>query len=200
MNHGVKAPSLRSSQGSVMVQVLIAAAVSILVVLAIAQMSVQMARFESHSQVKLTLFEIRNNLLSTLLNDVAWTNTINHADNTAAVKAVCLTETNGDTPPAIDCSGAGGALTLVDGSNVVEIAAVAPTSGFTRRGEVCNTFNAVNGNSQCPIHIDVRWDTECSAPCNMRVPPLKVSVQFRYNDPDSMSRINPNNINFMLRR
>lgn len=191
----------RSDRGSVLVQVLITAAIAMIVVLVLGEMSVMMNRFVSHSQTKLSLFELRNNILSVVLSDPAWQKTIAHADNTAdANKLLCLSGTNGVTPPPIDCSGINEELTLVDGSNVVVVQKGTPTSGFTRQGAPCNSFDATTGNSNCPIHLEVRWQTDCVSPCNQQAPPLKILVSFQYKDPNSTFSINTDSLNFVIRR
>jgi hypothetical protein len=191
----------QSQRGSILIQVLIASGLALVVVLIIGQMTLMMQKFVTQAQVKLTLFEIRNNLLSTIVSDTAWKNTTQHPDNkTNPNQTLCLTGTNGDTPPPVDCSGISVPLTLVDGSNAVVLSKTNLTAGYTRLGAVCNAFDATNGNSACPIRVQAQWATECVSPCNMRAPPLKISISFQYNDPNAPFPINTDNLNFVLRR
>lgn len=193
--------SLGSERGSVLVQVLVTAAIAMFVVLVLGQMTVMMNRFVSHSQTKLSMFELRNNILSVVLSDAAWQKTIAHSDNTGNPnRLVCLAGTNGDTPPPVDCSGINEELTLVDGSDAVVIKKATPTGGFTRQGAPCTAFDSTTGNSNCPIHLEVRWQTDCVSPCNMRAPPLKINVSFQYKDPNGTFSINTENLNFVIRR
>jgi hypothetical protein len=192
---------LKSSRGSIMIQLLVASALSIVVVLILAQITALMHRQINYAQTKMSLFEIRNNLLTTVLSEAAWKNTIqNPLNRTDLNAATCLSGTNGDVPPLVDCSPFKLPLTIVDSSNIVQLKASAPTEGLTRGGAPCNGFDLAVGNPSCPIHVSAQWETDCVSPCNMRAPPLKVSVTFQYNDPNSSVVINTKLLNFVLRR
>jgi type II secretory pathway pseudopilin PulG len=44
------------------------------------------------------------------------------------------------------------------------------TSGFDTQGQICNTFDAANGNDACPIKVSLVWSLADCAPANATCP------------------------------
>lgn len=189
---------IKSQQGSLILQVLMASAIAMFIVYGISELTVKMSASQAQMGRKMGLMELRNEMITLLTSDTAWNKTVTHAFNASQTSSVCLSGTNGDSGTFIDCQGAAGDLLVVDSSDKIILDATSTSSGFSPKGVLCNTFNATTPNTGCPTRITARWVVDCASACLVRSPPLKIEVRFEHNYPNAV--INTNNLNFVLRR
>ena len=58
-----------------------------------------------------------------------------------------------------------------------------PTQGIGLDGKSCTTYDDVNGNPGCPIKVDIKWQPTCGAIPGCIDPPYIVEVKFKYRIP-----------------
>ena len=137
----------------------------------------------------LSLQVIRANVINAIRDDQAWYNTSQDVNNAAMA---CL---RGGT----DCAGQGGDIVLRDSANNILYDARMPTSGFDGQGVQCSGYDDVNGNYQCPIHLNLTWQSICnSSPCVN--PTIVVTAQFKVMTSEGIVTLNMNRFSFTLTR
>jgi hypothetical protein len=94
---------------------------------------------------------IHDNLVSIIANTDAWEFT---QKNNSAFDCINTRQS---------CTGLGGPFVLSDASQKPFSDYTDPKLGFTLSGEVCHTFDAVNGNDDCPFKVDMKWLPDCLA-------------------------------------
>lgn len=121
----------------------------------------QLTKIKANSQLYTNVNLAKRNLTSMLQNNTAWINTINGNGS----EFDCLKNITGsltDTGCEIKNAAAGYPFVIYDDSNGVFFDAVnSATAGFDNKGDVCNTFDNVNGNPGCPYRASVRWRPLC---------------------------------------
>lgn len=121
----------------------------------------QLTKIKANSQLYTNVNLAKRNLTSILQNNTAWINTINGN----GTEFDCLKNITGaltDTGCEVKNVAGGYPFVIYDDSNGVYYDALnSATTGFDNKGEVCNTFDSVNGNPGCPYRATVRWRPLC---------------------------------------
>lgn len=114
-----------------------------------------------NSQLYMNVNLAKRNLLSILQNNTAWVYTINGN----GTEFDCLKNITGAlSDPGCETKNlaAGYPFIIRNDSDAVYYDPIgSPTAGFDNNGEVCNTFDATNGNPGCPYRASVRWRPLC---------------------------------------
>lgn len=135
---------------------------------------------------------VRRNFVTYIQHGYAWVYTINDPSNTSMA---CLVT-------GANCPLGANAFQLRDPANQVVFNSLNPAEGFTRDGQLCNSFDPVNGNNFCPIRVDLTWAPIC-APGVLCVNPLvKVEGKMSYKPAtaDQTVAFNPANYSFEVVR
>ena len=122
----------------------------------------------------------------------AWQQTVANAANTPYL--ACLRNST------TDCAGQGGAFLLYNSVGNLVYDATAGTNGFMSNGQACTGFDSVNGNNNCPFHLQLTWTPECPASGTCYSPVATVKGHFVFK-PASVSRtiaINSQNYDFQV--
>lgn len=134
---------------------------------------------------------MRRNLLTIIQNDEAWQNTVNDTANTSLA---CLK--NHTT-----CTGAGGPFRVMNSQNVLVYDALSsPSTGMTVDGQTCSTFDATNGNDQCPLRLDLSWTAVCSGTCMVPQVQITGTATFKPRSKEREIAYNASNYSFKLIR
>lgn len=196
-------------RGMTLVEVLIAAAVSAVIVSAsmsilspVTQLKMQL---DSDTGLNLVLTQMRD----CIMNDTAWTNTVNSNPTSMA----CLNQSGTITPSPCQPSqltpielmsqfrpaGSGNPVDCVGGQDLSNPQAryntLNASDGFTMGGAVCHTFNGAQGqgNVNCPFHLDMLWEALCpQAPAPCTNPLVHVVGTMHYNSALSTTHYVPN--------
>lgn len=192
--------------GMTLVEVLIAAAVTAVIVAAsmsmlspVMQLKKQLA---SDTGLNLVLTQVRD----CIMNDTAWTNTV----TANATSMACLNPTLSGAPcqpgqltpfelmsqfrptsgQIVDCVGG------QDVSNSqARYNTLSASDGFTMDGAVCHAYNGAQGqgNASCPFHLDMAWEALCPpAPTPCTNPMVHVVGNMHYNSALSGPHYVPN--------
>lgn len=135
-------------------------------------------KIQQHLDLQNTISQLQTAMINTINDNNSWQNTINDNINNASMACIANENCGSISPTAF-------VLWTAQSSNYNEILnalydARTPSSGFDLKGNRCNTFDATNGNSACPIRFDMTWATSgCSpAPCRPVVV-IKMNVSFK---------------------
>ena len=150
----------------------------------------QFGTVSNAATVTQTAITLRSHIWTAIQNEKAWEKTV--AD-TANASFNCLRT-------ATTCLDATGPLVLRDSMNGVVYDSTVPTNGFKIGGALCNTYDDLDGNDQCPLRMDLSWRAVCTAPClNPQIKILGI-VKFRPKSPDLRVAFNPAKYNIDLFR
>lgn len=144
---------------------------------------------------------IRTNLYNIIASDIAWHATV---QNPANSNFSCLQVV---APyPANNCANGPGnsgsfAFYEADGTLYYDPNA-SPNNGFDLKGVPCNSFDAVNGNLNCPFRVTTNWSPICPVgSCSGGTTLINVQVDFHVSLPTTVKYpINENRFNFSVVR
>jgi hypothetical protein len=154
--------------GSGMIQILVVSVILMIVAMVMLSMFDSQRKVIAQKHSTATMEQLTMNVEGQVSSREAWENTIAANSGVQPAGLDCLNKTKNQT-----CSNATvsnikivSSVTDAAGNPVVAIDN-SPTAGFTIRGEACSTFDAVNGNDDCPIHVNVSWTPVCTGanPC-----------------------------------
>lgn len=141
------------------------------------------------ASIKLSMITTKNTLLSGIMSDKVWTATMSHSVNTAAGN--CFQNPLGSC--AADMK-----FQLFDSNNRALTASANLNPGFTHNGRKCTGFDSVNGNSACPIGVNLILEKVCATPCYS--PILNVQIAFEYKHPNQTYLFNMNRLSTQIMR
>ncbi|GEM_PF-5818955 len=121
----------------------------------------QLTKIKANSQLYTNVNLAKRNLISILQNNTAWINTIN-ANGTEFDCLKNITGSLADGGCELKSAAAGYPFIIYNDSNGIFYDPLnSSTAGFDNKGDVCNTFDGVNGNPACPYRATVRWRPIC---------------------------------------
>lgn len=192
---------ITNQSGFNLVQLLIATTIFTVVSLGIMNLIIYYSKVEQQQRLSSGIVSARYQLISFLQDERGWLNTI-YAPHNDTLYSDCLT---GDTNGTTDCFPASAPIGLAvynsspyPGELYYEGLA---NEGFSRDGEVCDTFDAINGNFNCPFHAEVQWRAICpGSPCYQ--PTIEVDVKFSISQSEGEKKLmfNPENYNFTFQK
>lgn len=133
----------------------------------------------------------RNRVVSHLLDEKTWTQTVAAAENTAFS---CLVGQDQSADPARDCTGVTDAKFNVYALDATQVFnSQNPNFGFSNTGANCATFQTppATGDGSCPLGANLTVTAECPTPAiTCANPTLRFSTQFTYNPGDTRHPLN----------
>ncbi|MCB0377467.1 MAG: prepilin-type N-terminal cleavage/methylation domain-containing protein [Bdellovibrionales bacterium] len=190
-------------RGFGLIEIMITLGIMGLITLGSAQLFKHVIKIQNRNSTKAAIAEVENQLRTTILNDTAWANSVNHAQNSASMG--CLRETH----PTGCAHNFTSAFNLFDGRNNQVYPGLTANAGYTMQGQRCNAYrgdpaNPGSGNDNCPFHYQLSWTASCPpgvTPC--KNPMITVSGLLLIN-PEDQSRtafqFDPQNYSFDLLR
>ena len=164
--------SRNNQAGFSLIEVAAATAVSTLVVLGTSSLFINSAKMESGQERQFWIAARRMELQGIIRSQAGWNSIL--ASNSALA---CLTPPNScsafSTPQPLKIPED---AVILDGSN--------PQLGLTNKGEFCYSFDAANGNSACPVGVQLSWTALCDDASCLHAQP-KIMVQFQVKEPRS---------------
>jgi hypothetical protein len=161
-----------NQRGLSLLEILVAVALSTTVVLGTSSLYINSAKMESGQERQLWLTARRMEFDGIVRSQAGWNSIL--ANN-----------------PAMSCFSDGTSCAAVSSPQPLKLpvdsmaldGAVA-TLGMTKRGDFCNAFDPVNGNSSCPIGIQLNWVALCDDANCLHAQP-QVTIKFRSWDAGS---------------
>lgn len=135
------------------------------------------------ASIKLSMITTKNTLLTGLMSDKIWSESMSNPANMAAGN--CFQN------PLSPCAN-NMIFQLFDTNNRALTANANLNPGFTHDGRKCTGFDSINGNRMCPIGVNLRLEKICATPC--LAPILKVSMDFSYKHPNKKYTFNMNRL------
>lgn len=145
----------------------------------------QLDRATTQSQLDYEYAQLKSELSWTLRDRASWENTKKYKLNPTDVNYVntalnCLKIVRPDgtierEASLCDSTAALGNLQILNAQNQVVIDSANLNAGFTRSGTPCNTFDAANGNDQCPLRFVAIPRFVCNGTCLN--PTIEVTLQ-----------------------
>lgn len=187
------------NRGFSLIETMTAIGISSIVVFAIISSLVYVLKLQNSVDAKLAMQQIRDQVYWTLMDEVAWINTVNDTDNSANLS--CL-----KTPP-YDCSGfidpAGYSINQVIGPDLTVTDPIVFDStsagaglerGFRLDGNKC--VGNVAGDDTCPIRLSIVWYATSSG----NRPMIIIRGTFTYKRSSSHFAVNPSKYNFTINK
>lgn len=163
---------MRKNSGFGLIEIVIGLGLSSLFVLLFISFSNFISTTESHINNVSNLDQIKQTILSAILNDNVFANTIADTNNTSMA---CLR-----SGTACRVGVDGGLFRLSDSSHVIVDPLTSPNSGLQQSGAVCQAFDSNAVNPECPYRFLLTWTPQCPSPQTSCVNPLiKISVQLQ---------------------
>lgn len=177
------------------------ALVSIALYLSIYAMSAMLDK-KALARRQVDMGTIRRTLVATLQNDDAWSRTLQA--NPGMFSCLLTSSAKESDPDCRPLDVPGGVLfPLYNSQGDLVFDSTVPTNGLTDTGEPCTTFDAINGNRECPYRVELRWRPICpAAPETCRFPLIEISGDFSIGGsvPDATFRIRPAHLKIRLTR
>lgn len=182
------APILKDQKGMTLLGVLMSAAIIGIGVFAVVGGINSLVKAKSSISSEINLSQFRGSLISALGTSEGFAQTLAKNPSMICVRNLqdCSAYKTVDTPIAV---------WSVSGARLTD-----PTSasyGFNSSGDPCSTFDAVNGNDQCPYRFEVTWRPVCplaGGPCINPQNQFKGELKF-----SSQKMITPNLKKFSFR-
>lgn len=155
-----RCPHLQGRQaGFGMVEVLIAAAISGMIIMSIVSIVSYSLRQSKQISTINNVDNFRKNIVNSIEHDYAWQAMINDTRNRSLD---CLRE-------KVTCKKAEGPIATMNANGEIVFDATVAENGFRFDGTLCKGFDAQKGNDQCPLRFDMQWralcvDTDCLNP------------------------------------
>lgn len=162
----------------------------------------QLTKIKVNAQLYMNVNLAKRNLLSIIQNNTAWLYSINGNGN----EFDCLKNITGSVAdPGCETKNdlAGYPFILRNDSNQVYYDPInSPTAGFDNAGEVCNTFDSINGNPSCPYRASIRWRPHCNigAGDKCHQPAIEIFGEIQIKRSSSLFNIQKNNYSFQIIR
>lgn len=156
---------LRSKRGNTFLSVLISIGVTAMCLLFINQLVINSVRNSKSVDVYSSLDIIRSQLQSLSTRDAeAWNATVGDPQNTSlsclASGVPCC------VPGSNPCVPMSGPFRLLDRFGKIYYDSMTnPKAGFDYIGNVCGSFDSVNGNNECPFRATLSWRAVCKDKC-----------------------------------
>jgi hypothetical protein len=137
--------------------------------------------------------DVRQIIVSTLMNEDAFKKTLNNSQNDSAF--ACIRN-------KANCQGATGEFLIFDKNNVQLTLSTrtGSASGFSSKGAPCNSFTGTGpgtGNDQCPFQYVAKWEAYCpklglagTTETYCRNPILKINVKLKFSPASTGSNLN----------
>jgi prepilin-type N-terminal cleavage/methylation domain-containing protein len=159
----------KNQRGFSITEVLAAAAISGMVVLGTSSIFVDSAKVESGQERQFWLAARRMEFQGVIRSQTGWNSILaNNSDMSCfAAPTGCAAYTS-PQPLKLPLD-----TNILDGTKT--------TVGMNNKGELCNTFDATNGNPLCPVGIQLHWTALCDDVNCFHAQP-KVTIQFQSKD------------------
>lgn len=162
----------------------------------------QLTKMKSNSQLYMNVNLAKRNLVSILQNNTAWVYTIN--GNGAEFDCLKnITGTISDPGCEVKSDPAGYPFIIYTDSNAVYYDPINnPTAGFDNKGDVCNTFDSVNGNPACPYRAWLKWRPHCDMTGGLKChqPTIEIYGEIQIKKNTKVFTIQKSNYAFQLFR
>ncbi len=162
----------------------------------------QITKMKVNAQLYMNVNLAKRNLISILQNNTAWLYTINGNGS----EFDCLKNITGKLSDP-GCEGksnpAGYPFTIYSDSNAIYYDPInSATAGFDNNGEVCNTFDAANGNPSCPYRATVRWRPVCDMAGGVKChqPAIEIFGEIQVKRNTAVFNIQKSNYSYQLIR
>jgi len=175
---------MRNNRGLSLVEVLVYLGLSSVVIFAAFSLLRTSTSMQAVSGTFNNLNDARTMILENLKNNTAFTKSLDYPQNSAVFN--CIKQQR-------SCTGEGGPFTLLNEAGAEVLLASrhhSPSDGLNMRGEKCNTFNATNGNDDCPFSYSVHWVPRCSGDCINPIVELRATLIYRPSNDDKKLSIN----------
>ena len=157
-----------NERGFSLVEVMVAAGISAMVVLGTSSLFIDSAKMESGQERQFWIAARRMEFQGLIRSQNGWNSIL--ANN-----------------PAMSCFAAGTSCSGVSASQALKLPVDAivldgtlSTVGMANKGDFCNAFDSVNGNSSCPVGIQLNWIALCDdANCLHAQPKLTIKFQIK---------------------
>ncbi|MBL7543224.1 MAG: type II secretion system protein [Bdellovibrionaceae bacterium] len=159
-----------NERGFSLIEVIVAIGISAMVVLGTSSLFIDSAKVESEQERQFWIAARRIEFQGILRSPVGWTSLL--ANNPAMA---CLT--NGTS-----CSGVSTLQTLKFPIDSIVLDGASNTIGMNNKGGFCNAFDSINGNSSCPVGIQLYWVALCDDANCLHAQP-KFTIKFRVKEP-----------------
>ena len=180
---------LKSSRGITIIEVIVSAAMTMIVAVGIATMMTNSAQ----EQRKIILLDVLKNQKAkfeyVIRDQASWTVTLNSSANSAAIftslrnsSAVSTVGASYASPVKIALFDAAGYASMTTFLGPGETFG----DGLTEKGAFCNTFSTVAGTDNCPISYRVMMGADCTGvSTSCANPQLKIVARLLYNPSSS---------------
>lgn len=160
---------LINARGFSLVEVLVAAGISGLVVLGSSSLFISSAKIESGSERQFWIAARRMEFQGIIRSQTGWNSIL---INNSAMSCFAA---------GTSCSGVSTSQTLKLPVDSLVVDGSLSTVGMTNKGDFCNTFDSVNGNSLCPVGIQLNWIALCDGANCLHAQP-KITIKFRIKE------------------
>ena len=158
-----------NQRGFSLVEVMIATGISAIVVLGASSLFIDSAKLESSQERQFWIAARRMEFQGLIRSQNGW--------------ASILTNN-----PAMSCFAAGTSCSGVSTSQALKLPVdsivldgALNTVGLKNKGDFCNAFDSVTGNSSCPVGIQLNWTALCDDANCLHAQP-KVTIKFRIKE------------------
>jgi hypothetical protein len=165
----------RDQSGSALTLVIIFSAIAGVLAAAMSSQLLSMLRVNEVHGIKERLSEHIANFSTCISDGPSWASTVADTGNPAAIR--CMTSPSGCTNGArakirlsLKSPEPGGGHFCVPGYDPLK-----PTAGFSRVGEVCDTYSAA-GSDTCPYRIELNWRAHCISGAATCADPIEIVV------------------------
>ena len=160
--------TMTSERGFSLIEVIVAAGISTLVVLGTSSLFIDSAKVESGQERQFWIAARRMEFQGLIRSQNGWNAIL-------AINPAMSCFANGTSCAGVSVSQA---LKLPIDSTVLD--GTLTTLGITNKGDFCNAFDATNGNSSCPVGIQLNWIALCDdANCLHAQPKLTIKFQIK---------------------
>ncbi len=155
--------------GFSLVEVIVATGISGLLVLGTSAIFAGSAKIDSGSERQFWIVARRMEFQGIIRSQIGWNSIVQNN-------------------PAMDCFANGTSCSAISTTQTFKLPVDsvvydgAPGSfGMTNKGDFCTTFDSVNGNSSCPVGIQLNWVALCDD-ANCRHAQPKITIKFQINE------------------
>lgn len=184
---------IKSRRGSILIGIVIAVGLAVFSIFYYQSQTLIQSVERTYSQVLSISLDNQRLSLRSLVRDLP---SLNRTLNEAVNSTLKSCKVNG----AFDCPTGEHDLVVYDRSGVVAFdTRSSSTSGLSKLGIPCSTFNNSIGNSDCPYRYKIVWMADCPphGPCSLPTLYIKGTVEYKSSDASS-SRINTNNYQYIF--
>lgn len=189
---------ISNSQGSSLVLVLLFFAIAGVLLGAMQRSFLGALEQDRYTRALMGIERTQAQLKTLLGQDDVWKSTVSNAAYNNDLRT-CLTNTNG---VCFSILFGLQPLTLVDGSGEIQFGRTDQDWGFNADGEVCQSFNPLQGSNSCPFSYDIKWQPSCDPSITCVNPRVHIVAELRISASHSglLGVINPNKYKIVMVR